>query len=164
MVLKKSAAEPNCGVPGGPSSPKRLGAVVVDSASGSGVTFDASEAAPALTSEGVASSKSSALAVGLLSGSANETTGSCGLKVGKSSSDGDFTTVRGVLSSAADLSFAIASATRSAISALEKPRRVTSSSRESARNRLSKAFHPATLSAAMFSASAPRSVAIAGRS
>src|SRR6266851_6349545 len=103
MVLKKSAAASSCGVPAGPSSSKRLGAVVVDEASGSGVTIDVSEAAPALTSEGVASSKSSALAVGLLSGSANETTGPCGFESLTSSSECDFTTGRGVLSSAADL-------------------------------------------------------------
>jgi hypothetical protein len=104
-------------------------------ASGSGVTIDVSKAVPALTSEGVASSKSSALAGGLLSGSAKETTGvmgPCGFVLLTSSSEGDFTTGRGVLSSAADLSFAIASATRAAISVLEKPKRVTSSSRESA--------------------------------
>jgi hypothetical protein len=121
IQLKESAAASSCGVPAGPSSPNKLGAVVIDSASGSGVTIEVSEAAPALTSVGVASSKSSVFTGGLLSGSANETTGPCGFASLISSSEGDLTTGGGVLSSAADLNFAIASATRAAISVLEKP-------------------------------------------
>jgi hypothetical protein len=108
------------------------------------LTSDEAPSAPLPAASRVSSSSTSSPSSSSLSdsrlGSTKETTGSCNLISPKSSSWGIFE------ASACFLRLAIASSTRVAISVLEKPRRVTSSSREFAWNKLNNAFQPALTS------------------
>ena len=153
IVVKKSAPPSVWGVPMG-SSPNKLGAVVVDSLSSNLIALVASDPTLALTSDGgpsiplpaasrVSSSSTSPPSSSSSDsrlGSTKETTGSCNLMSVRSSSWGILE------ASVCFLRLITASATRVAIPVLEKPSRVTSSSREFAWNRLNNAFQPAPTS------------------